>query len=85
MPCLKVIDVARLISGYCPHFYADPSRAKIFFRALLDAADWSHQWETPIPKPRDTNVLLTLRSFANMVQESTAANSLDWLAEARPP
>ncbi|KLO19214.1 phospholipase A-2-activating protein [Schizopora paradoxa] len=76
-----VIDLARLISGFCPHFYEDPSRATIFFRALLEAADWSHQWETPIPKPRETNVLLTLRSFANMLQESTSPESLDWVAE----
>jgi len=76
-----VMDVARLLSGFCPYYYADPSRATVFFRALLVAADWSDPWETPIPKPRDTNVLLTLRTFANMLQESTASNSLDWLAE----
>ncbi len=79
------MDVARLLSGFCPYYYADPSRATVFFRALLVAADWSDPWETPIPKPRDTNVLLTLRTFANMLQDSTASNSLDWLAEVRPP
>lgn len=75
-----VIDLARLVSGNCPAAYSDSKVAEQFFAALLKAAEWDTPWDGPIPKSRETNMLLTLRALANAFQESTAASLGDWAA-----
>jgi len=48
---------------------------------LLDAAEWSEPWVSPLPKSRETNTLLALRSIANGLQVPQAAipSIPDWL------
>lgn len=78
----KVIDLGRLLSSYCPRVYADPAHALNFFHALLDGAEWGVPWETPLPKHRDTNVLLALRALANGFQDSINPQDTNWVQEA---
>ena len=73
-----VIDLARLICGFCHGAYADATIGRNFFRALLHAAEWQEPWETPLPKLRDTNVLLVLRAIANSLQEATPVGGDVW-------
>ena len=77
-----VIDLARLISGFCPSSYSSPDVAGPFFAAILKAAEWESEWETPLPKHRETNVLLALRALANAFQEDTTLSDADcdWVA-----
>lgn len=79
-----MIDVARLICGFCHGSYADPSVGSNFIRALLHAAEWNEPWEKPLPKPRDTNVLLVLRAIANVLQEATPVGGDVWLKDVGP-
>ncbi|KAI5120473.1 hypothetical protein M0805_006493 [Coniferiporia weirii] len=74
-----VIDLARLVSGYCPSAYANPAVAAQFYASLLKAAEWDVPWDVPMPKSRETNVLLALRAIANAFQESTPVGVGDWV------
>ncbi|KAH8117032.1 phospholipase A-2-activating protein [Phellopilus nigrolimitatus] len=76
-----VIDLARLVSGYCPSSYADPTVAWQFFSSLLQAAEWDSPWETPMQKSRETNVLLTLRALANTFQEGSQTPAGEWVGD----
>ncbi|THH03422.1 hypothetical protein EW145_g6267 [Phellinidium pouzarii] len=80
LPSPAVIDLARLVSGYCPSAYADSAVAEQFFTSLLKAAEWDAPWETPIPKSRETNILLALRAVANALQEGTQPSTVDWVS-----
>lgn len=71
-----LIDLARLICGYCPAAYSDPKVASQFFNSLLRAAEWDEEWETPMPKQRQTNILLALRSLANAFSDKVVRS--DW-------
>lgn len=77
-----VIDLARLVCGYCPDAYTDPSTAAHFLTSVLHAAEWDAPWEAgggetlmPMPKYRETNVLLALRALVNAFQECTAISA----------
>lgn len=74
-----VIDILRLISGYCPSAYAEPTQASQFFGALFKAAEWDDSWEPPIPRPRELNRHIALRALANGVQDGTVGSE-DWLS-----
>lgn len=50
------------------------------FVALLRASEWDLLSETPLPKARETNILLTLRALANAFQERTSLANGDWVA-----
>lgn len=75
-----VIDLARLISGFCPTAYSEPEVAAQFFSSLLKAAEWDAPWETPVPRTRETNVLLTLRAVANGIHEATSPGLDPWVS-----
>ncbi|TDL24967.1 phospholipase A-2-activating protein [Rickenella mellea] len=79
-----VIDLARLLSGYCPEAYAGPNQATLFFRALLNAAEWNEPWQAPIQKPRETNTLLALRALANGLSEDSPLGGGVWVSEILP-
>lgn len=74
-----VIDLARLISGYCPSAYSDSKVAKQFFASLTKAAEWDAPWDAPIPKSRETNVLLTLRTLANAFHDGPPVGLDEWV------
>lgn len=64
-----VIDLSRLVAGFCPEVFGT---AENFLKALFKASDWG----VDVPgtnKARDTNVLLTLRVLANLVQSNVVA------------
>ena len=80
MRSLAVIDLARLVCGYCPDAYADPSIAAHFLTSVLHAAEWDTPWQEAggagaMPKYRETNVLLALRALVNAFQECTAISA----------
>ncbi|KIJ24953.1 hypothetical protein M422DRAFT_274174 [Sphaerobolus stellatus SS14] len=63
-----VIDLARLLSAFYPAAYQEPGQGGAFFNSLLNAAEWSEPWVSPLPKTRETNTLLALRAVANGLQ-----------------
>lgn len=65
-----VLDLARLISAFAPSAYTEQGQCIALLNALFSAAEWSEPWSLPhLPKSRETNVLLTLRSVANVFQQ----------------
>ncbi|TCD70923.1 hypothetical protein EIP91_000829 [Steccherinum ochraceum] len=74
-----VIDLARLVIGHSPNSYADPAVRERFFDALFSAAEWQGQWTVPIPKMRETNMLLLLRALANAFREDTKVGDGKWV------
>lgn len=71
-----MIDLARLLCGFC----TDLIDNNTFFDALLRAADLSIDHNVPSsPKVKETNVLLVLRSVANVLQEGTKIGDGSWI------
>ena len=66
-----MIDLARLVIGYCSDAFSEPDEKQKFFTALFGAAEWTSRWTVPIPKTRETNGLLMLRGVANAFKEDT--------------
>jgi hypothetical protein len=63
-----VIDLARLLSGFCPDLIDNG----IFFDALFRAAEHSiYTSASSSSKAKETNALLVLRTVANTLQEGT--------------
>lgn len=73
-----VIDLARLIVGYCSHAYTDPEERRKFLAGLIEAAEWNQRWAIPVPKSRETNGLLMLRGIANAFQDDTTIGDALW-------
>lgn len=77
--CFPVIDLSRLLTGYCPQVFLAYSGARErLFEALFKAAEWNTSWNTPLPKTRETNVLLVLKALANVFQEGYTPDRI-WL------
>jgi phospholipase A-2-activating protein len=71
-----VIDLARLLSGFC----ADLIDNSTFFDALLRAADLSiDNSASSSSKAKEANVLLVLRTVANSLQEGTKIGDGGWI------
>lgn len=71
-----MIDLARLLSGFC----ADLIDNNTFFDALFRAAGLSIDSDAASSsKAKETNVLLVLRTVANALQESTKTNDSAWI------
>jgi phospholipase A-2-activating protein len=66
---LPVIDLCRLVVGYCPVLFKDSASRDSFFSVLFKAAEWHSPWEVPLPKARETNILLVLRALVNLFQD----------------
>lgn len=69
-----VIDLARLLSGFC----ADLIDNAIFFDALFRAAELDNGTSSS-SKAKETNVLLVLRTVANSFQEGTKTSDIAWI------
>ncbi|KAJ7578487.1 phospholipase A-2-activating protein [Mycena floridula] len=78
--CFPVIDLGRLLTAYSPSLFADDDLRQRFFRSLFKAAEFQTPWETPLPKARDTNILLVLKALANVFQDGYISNP-GWLAQ----
>ncbi|KAI0306420.1 phospholipase A-2-activating protein [Multifurca ochricompacta] len=71
-----VIDLARLLSGFC----ADLIDNNTFFDALFRAAELAiDNGTSPSSKAKETNVLLVLRTVANAFQEGTKIGDRTWV------
>jgi phospholipase A-2-activating protein len=63
------IDLARLVSAYSPTVLSVEKHAWPFYEGLFLAMDWnSKPWPQPLPKHRETNILIGLRAVANAFQ-----------------
>jgi len=76
-----VIDLSRLVTGYCPDAFASPELKERFFEALFRASDWTASWSLPLSKPKETNILLLFRALANVFQEGTTINDGVWVQQ----
>ena len=74
-----VIDLTRLLAGHALHIFHSAAQKERLFAALFKAAEWGASWNPPIPKARETNVLLVLRTAANVLQEGTSLGAEPWL------
>ena len=71
-----VIDLARLLSGFCAGLI-DNNR---FFDALFQAAELSiDNGTSSSSKAKETNVLLVIRTVANAFQEGTKTSDSAWI------
>jgi phospholipase A-2-activating protein len=75
-----VIDLGRLLLGFCPDVFGTPQVKEKFIEALFKAAEWEAPWTSPLPKTRETNILLLFRSLANAFQEGTKLDNA-WLVK----
>ncbi|KAG5638990.1 hypothetical protein H0H81_008211 [Sphagnurus paluster] len=64
-----VIDLSRLLTGFSPEAFDAPGVKEKFFEALFKASEWDVSWSLPLPKARETNILLLFRTLANLFQE----------------
>ena len=65
------MDLSRLVIGYCAPAYADAKLRQAFLTTLFQAAEFNEPWTAPLPKSRETNLLLLLRALANLFQDGT--------------
>jgi len=78
-----VIDLSRLLVGFCPEVFGSPSSSSSellrerFVDALFKAAEWDAGWAPPLPKARETNMLLVLRTLANSFEEEKGDVDMD--------
>lgn len=79
-PC-PVIDLSRLLTGFCPDVLETPGLKLQFFEALFKASEWSASWTAPLPKARETNILLLFRTLANTFQEGTTIGEGTWAGQ----
>ncbi|KAG5715692.1 Phospholipase A-2-activating protein [Termitomyces sp. T112] len=64
-----VIDLSRLVTGFAPEALEVPGLKEKFVEALFAASEWSASWSLPLPKPKETNILLLFRTLTNVFQE----------------
>lgn len=79
-----VIDLGRLLVGFCPEAFGgqgtglEPNVLKErFAEALFQASEWGTGWTLPLPKARETNMLLVLRTLANVFKEDDESKGKD--------
>ncbi|KAG9097450.1 hypothetical protein FRC06_007543 [Ceratobasidium sp. 370] len=67
-----VVDLLRLLIAYSPVTFEASATSQKLIDALFEASEWkSTPWPVPLPKHRETNVLLTLRALSNLFQVSS--------------
>ncbi|KAG6833074.1 hypothetical protein H0H87_011819 [Tephrocybe sp. NHM501043] len=64
-----VIDLSRLLTGFAPEAFDTSGVKEKFIEALFTASEWNASWSPPLPKPRETNILLLFRTLANVFQD----------------
>jgi hypothetical protein len=80
-----VLDLSRLVLGYCEDIFSDTQARQRFLSGLFTAAEWTDgsEWVTPQPKTHETNVLLVLRAVANVFREGAPINEGSWVNHVR--
>ncbi|KAF9032122.1 PFU-domain-containing protein [Hymenopellis radicata] len=71
-----VVDLSRLVAGFCPEVLETPEMRTQFLNALFKASEWGGATVPGPNKTRDTNALLTLRALANLLSNGSAAGRL---------
>ena len=83
LPSCSVIDLLRLVLASNPAaFKATPDKGAVV-DALLVTIEKDTPWETPLPKARETNLLLVLRTIANMFQTTSGPVPAPWTSKVR--
>ena len=77
------MDLSRLVVAFCPTAYEDQALQTRFFNALFAGAGWSEPWSSPLPKPRETNLLFLFRSLANFFQDGVKIGDGTWTQDVR--
>jgi phospholipase A-2-activating protein len=75
-----VIDLGRLLAILAPDALREPGLKARLFEALFKASEWTAPWSSPLPKPRETNTLLVLRTAANAIQENSTLD-VPWVGQ----
>ncbi|KAJ3760799.1 phospholipase A-2-activating protein [Lentinula raphanica] len=75
-----VIDLSRLVAVFCPGAFDSPTIKSRFVQALMAAGEWNSPWNPPLPKSREINLTLVLKTFANMFQEGVKLDEA-WVNE----
>jgi len=75
---IAVIDLCRLLAAFSPDALKGVGEVEQFIEALLKAAEWPIPWSLPLSKSRETNILLVLRTLANIIQERTQLSSTQY-------
>lgn len=66
---VAVIDLSRLVTGFAPEaFEVVPDLKEKFIEALFAASEWNATWSLPLPKAKETNILLLFRTLTNIFQ-----------------
>jgi phospholipase A-2-activating protein len=73
-----VIDLARLISGFCAGLIDNSKFLDALFRAAELTTD---SGASPSSKAKETNALLVLRTVANTLQEGTEIGDGGWIKD----
>ena len=81
----EVIDLSRLVTGYCPDLCSSPSLRETFLDALFVGSGWptDGSWSLPLSKAQETNILLLLRTIANVFQEGAPIHEGVWITKVR--
>ena len=81
----EVIDLSRLVTGYCPDLCSSPSLRETFLDALFVGSGWptDGSWSLPLSKAQETNILLLLRTIANVFQEGAPIHEGVWVTKVR--
>ncbi|EKM82501.1 hypothetical protein AGABI1DRAFT_34287 [Agaricus bisporus var. burnettii JB137-S8] len=75
-----VIDLSRLLVISAPDALRVPGLKTQFVEALFKASEWTAPWSSPVPKPREINTLLVLRTAANAIQEGDTLD-VSWIGQ----
>lgn len=73
-----LIDVLRLVLASNPTAFKATTDKSAVVNALFVTIEKDAPWETPLPKPRETNLLLVLRTVANMFQAASGPVPDSW-------
>ncbi|KAI0053878.1 PFU-domain-containing protein [Auriscalpium vulgare] len=72
-----VLDLARLLSGFCSDLIESAGYRTNFFEALYKASELNNDG-SPSTKAKETNILLALRTIVNAFQEKTKLGDGAW-------
>ncbi|CAG8586251.1 5422_t:CDS:2 [Acaulospora colombiana] len=76
-----VIDLLRLVLASSPSAFKSVETKQGIVQALLKTVQKDTAWESPLEKSRETNLLLILRTIANMFQPAVGKVPASWTTD----
>ncbi|PVF95555.1 PFU-domain-containing protein [Serendipita vermifera] len=76
-----VIDLLRLVLASSPSAFKSVENKQGIIQALFKAVQKDEAWESPLEKSRETNLLLVLRTVANMFQLPVGKVPASWTTD----